>query len=162
MPPVPKVIENTPYDQLHQSILAGIPRHIAHYVPEEQYFLGTGGKKFLIFPGSGLAKKKPVPAWLLSFALVETSRLFARQNAEIKPEYLEIAAPHLCSKIYDLPKWDPESGFVYARERLTFGGAADPQRAARSLCEEPSGRGARNLHPRSAGDRRTEPPRNLG
>lgn len=119
---VPEVIENTPYDQLHQSILAGIPRHIAHYVPEEQYFLGTGGKKFLIFPGSGLAKKKPVPAWLLSFALVETSRLFARQNAEIKPEYLEIAAPHLCSKIYDLPKWDPESGFVYARERLTFGG----------------------------------------
>ena len=58
-------------------------------MPEEQYFLGTGGKKFLIFPGSGLAKKKPVPAWLLSFALVETSRLFARQNAEIKPEYLE-------------------------------------------------------------------------
>ncbi|MBS1368985.1 MAG: ATP-dependent RNA helicase HrpA [Lentisphaeria bacterium] len=119
---LPQVIENTPYDTVHQSILAGIPRHIARYVPEEQYFLGTGGRKFLIFPGSGLAKKKPVPAWLLSFALVETSRLFARQNAEIKPEYLEVAAPHLCSKIYDLPKWDPESGFVYARERLTFGG----------------------------------------
>lgn len=119
---LPKVIENTPYDQVHQAILAGIPRHISRYVPEEQYFLGTGGRKFLIFPGSGLAKKKPVPAWLLSFALVETSRLFARQNAEIKPEYLEIAAPHLCSKIYDQPKWDPESGFVYARERLTFGG----------------------------------------
>ncbi|WP_294482575.1 ATP-dependent RNA helicase HrpA [uncultured Victivallis sp.] len=119
---LPKEIENTPYDTLHESILAGIPRNIAHYVPEEQYFLGTGGRKFLIFPGSGLAKKKPVPAWLLSFALVETSRLFARQNAEIKPEYLEVAAPHLCSKIYDQPKWDSISGFVYARERLTFGG----------------------------------------
>ncbi len=119
---LPKVIENTPYDQVHQAILAGIPRHISRYVPEEQYFLGTGGRKFLIFPGSGLAKKKPLPAWMLSFALVETSRLFARQNAEIKPEYLEAATPHLCSKIYDQPKWDPQSGFVYARERLTFGG----------------------------------------
>lgn len=119
---LPKRFEDTPYEPLHVSILAGIPRHIAHYLPEEQCFLGTAGKKFLLFPGSGLAKRKPLPSWLLSFAMVETSRLFARQNAEIKPEYLEIAAPHLCSKIYDQEKWDPESGFVYARERLTFSG----------------------------------------
>ncbi len=118
----PGVLENTPYDLVHQALLAGIPRHIAKYLPEERCFLGTGGRRYQIFPGSGLYRKRPVPDWLLSFALVETSRLFARQNAEIKPEYLEAAAPHLCSKIYDQPKWDPESGFVYARERLTFGG----------------------------------------
>ena len=118
----PGVLENIPYDQLHISLLSGIPRHIAHYLPEEQYFHGTAGKKFQIFPGSGLHKKKPVPQWLMSFAIVETSRLFARQNARIKPEFAELAAPHLCTKVYDQPYWDKESGFVYARERLTFGG----------------------------------------
>lgn len=120
--PLPGALAETPYDRLHQAILSGIPRHIARYVPEEQYFLGTAGRKFQLFPGSGLFKVRPVPAWILAFALVETSRLYARQNAEIKPEYLEIAAPHLCSKIYDQPYWDPAGGFVYARERLTFGG----------------------------------------
>lgn len=119
---IPGVLPEPPYEPVHRAILAGIPRHIARYLPEEQYFLGTGGRKFLIFPGSGLYRKRPVPAWIMCFALVETSRLFARQNAEIKPEYLELAAPHLCSKIYDQPRWDPVSGFVYARERLTFGG----------------------------------------
>ena len=91
-------------------------------MPEEQHYLGTGARKFLIFPGSGLFKAKPAPEWLMSFALVETSRLFARQNAAIRPDYLEQAAPHLCTRIYDQPYWDAESGFVYARERPTFGG----------------------------------------
>ena len=118
----PGVLENIPYDPLHVALLSGIPRHIAHYLPEEQYFHGTAGKKFQIFPGSGLHKKRPVPQWIMSFAIVETSRLFARQNARIKPEFAEQAAPHLCTKIYDQPYWDKESGFVYARERLTFGG----------------------------------------
>lgn len=114
--------ENPPYDLIHQSLLAGIPRHIAKYLPEEQRYLGTGGRKFQLFPGSGLFRKKPVPDWIMCFALVETSRLFARQNAVIKPAYLEAAAPHLCSKICDQPYYDAQSGFVYARERLTFGG----------------------------------------
>ena len=118
----PGVLGNIPYDPLHIALLSGIPRHIAHYLPEEQYFHGTAGKKFQIFPGSGLHKKKPVPQWMMSFSIVETSRLFARQNARIKPEFAELAAPHLCTKIYDQPYWDKESGFVYARERLTFGG----------------------------------------
>ncbi len=119
---MPGILENILYDPLHQSILAGIPRHIAKYIPEEQYFLGTAGRKFQLFPGSGLFKQRPVPDWILAFALVETTRLYARQNAAIKPEYLEAAAPHLCSKIYDQPRWDEAGGFVYARERLTFGG----------------------------------------
>ncbi|MBO5762628.1 MAG: ATP-dependent RNA helicase HrpA, partial [Lentisphaeria bacterium] len=64
--------ERIAYDPLHIAILSGIPRQIAKYVPEYQYFLGTGGRKFVIFPGSGLARRKKMPAWLLSFALMET------------------------------------------------------------------------------------------
>jgi ATP-dependent helicase HrpA len=115
-------LDRLPYDQIHMAILAGIPRNIAKYVPEYRYFLGTGGRKFDIFPGSGLFKRKNPPPWLLTFALVETSRLFGRNNAEIKPEYLEAVAPHLCVSVYERPAWDEATGFVHALEKLTFGG----------------------------------------
>ena len=114
--------ENTPYDLLHTALLSGLPRNIGMYDKENNVFLGTGGKKFHLFPASWLFKRKPVPAWTMSFALVETTRLFARQNAEIKPELLVKAAPHLCKAVYDHVQYDPTSGFVYARERLLFGG----------------------------------------
>jgi len=120
--PAVGLLQDIPYDLFHQSILTGIPRNIAKYDGEEQLFVGTGHKKYHIFPGSGLFKAKPVPEWLMSFALVETTRVFARQNAVIKPEYLERCAPHLCSKVYDQAYFKADSGFVYARERLIFGG----------------------------------------
>ncbi|MFM2031044.1 MAG: hypothetical protein RI927_664, partial [Actinomycetota bacterium] len=50
-------------------------------------YLGSNGKKFVIFPGSTLAKKPPVA--IMSAELVETSRLFARMNAAINPEWAE-------------------------------------------------------------------------
>ncbi len=114
--------EDTPYDQFHKALLAGIPRQIAKYVPEYQYFLGTAGRKYVIFPGSGLFRRKGNPAWLMSFALVETARLYARGNAEIKPEYLQEVAPHLCVIQHDTPAWDERSGFVFAREKVLSGG----------------------------------------
>ena len=120
--PVPGCCEQTPYDALHESLLAGIPRNLALYDHEYRHYLGTDGRKFYIFPGSGLFSRRKPPEWLLAFSLVETSRVFARQVAEIKPEYLERVAPHLCSRVYDQAHYEPRSGFVRARERLTFGG----------------------------------------
>ena len=57
----------------------------------------------------------------MTFALMETSRVFGRMNAVIRPEWLEQVAPHVCSRGYDMIAWDEESGFVYARERVTAG-----------------------------------------
>ncbi len=114
--------EKLPYDLLHQSLLAGIPRHVGCFDPEAQLYEGTGGRKFHLFPGSWLFKRKKKAQWVMTFALVETTRLFARQNAEIRPDYLPVVAPHLCVATYDQEHFDPQSGFVYARERLTFGG----------------------------------------
>jgi ATP-dependent helicase HrpA len=68
-----------------------------------------------------LAKRKNPPKWLLSFALMETSRVFGRINAEVKGEWLEEIAPHLCRASYDNICWDEKSGFVYAREQLHAG-----------------------------------------
>ena len=37
--------------------------------------------------------------------LVETSRLLARQNAAIKPEWPRSSAPHLVKRTYSEPHW---------------------------------------------------------
>jgi len=65
-------------DSMHKSILSGVPRQIARYMPEYRFYLGAGGKKYVLFPGSGLSKRKKPAAWIVSFALVETARLFRR------------------------------------------------------------------------------------
>jgi len=111
------------YEQIHEAILSGIPRNIAHYDPTEKIYRGTDGKKFFLFPGSGLVnKKKRLPEWVVCFHLVETSRVFGRTAAEIDPAVLERCAGHLCARIYDREHYESSSGFVRAREKLTLGG----------------------------------------
>lgn len=109
------------YENIHKCILGGLPRNLALFDPETKVYSDMGNKKFILFPGSGLAKRKNLPQWILSFALVETSRVFGRINGEIKGEWLEEVAPHLCRAAYDNIYWDEKSGFVYAREQLYAG-----------------------------------------
>ena len=115
-------VADYPADIIHQAILSGIPRNIGCYFSERGYYQGTGSRRFQLFPGSGLAKLKTPPKWVMSLALVETTRVFARQNAIIQPEFLELVAPHLCTATYDQAYFEPKSGFVYARERVVSGG----------------------------------------
>jgi ATP-dependent helicase HrpA len=110
------------YENIHKSILSGVPANIGMYDNEEKIYIGTRTRKFYIFPGSTLHGKKPPSPWVMTFELVSTSRVFARQVAEIKPEWLEDVAPHLCKSIYDKIKWDKQAGFVYAREMVSSGG----------------------------------------
>lgn len=113
--------ETVDADSIHKAVLAGVPRQIAKYVPEYRFYMGAGGKKYVLFPGSGLSKRKKPAPWIVSFALVETARLFGRRNAEIQPEWVYEVAPHLCSAVYENIGYDPDAGFVYARERLISG-----------------------------------------
>lgn len=110
------------YENIHKSILSGVPANIGIYDNEEKLYLGTRTRKFYIFPGSTLHSKKPPSPWIMTFELVSTSRVFARQVAVINPEWLEDVAPHLCKSIYDKLKWDKQAGFVYAREMVSSGG----------------------------------------
>lgn len=114
-------LERLSYDTLHKVLLSGLPRQLGAYNRETRLFSDMGGKKYLIFPGSGLAKRRNPPDFMLSFALVETSRVFGRCNAEVKAEWLEQIAPQLCSYVYDNVGWDERTGFVHARERVTAG-----------------------------------------
>ena len=58
----------------------------------------------------------------MTFALVETTKVYARITAEIEPEWLVSVAPHLCKPVYTRPEWNADSGFVYARESMISGG----------------------------------------
>jgi ATP-dependent helicase HrpA len=83
-------------------------------------YLGSRTAKFVLFPGSTLAKKPP--AAVMSAELVETSRLFARMNAAIQPEWAEALAGDLSKRSFSEPHWERAQGSVVAHERVTLFG----------------------------------------
>jgi ATP-dependent helicase HrpA len=85
-----------------------------------QEYLGARGARFAIFPGSALARKQPL--WVMSAELVETSRLWARVNARIEPEWIEPLAQHLVKRTYSEPHWEKKQGAVLAYEKVTLYG----------------------------------------
>jgi ATP-dependent helicase HrpA len=54
--------------------------------------------------------------------LVETSRLWARQNAAIKPEWAEELGAHLVKRTFSEPHWSKKRASVMAYERVTLFG----------------------------------------
>ena len=115
---------------IHKSLLTGLLSHVG--VKEEREkdskgrtrgpreYLGARGTKFAIFPGSGLFKKSP--DWVLSAELVETSRLWARTNAAIEPQWIEEVGKHLISVQYSEPHWSLSSGAAVAYAKGTLFG----------------------------------------
>jgi len=83
-------------------------------------YLGTRNTRFVLAPGTPLAKKPP--RWVVAAELVETSRLFARTIARIDPETVEKLADHLVKRQYSEPRWDVKRGSVVATERVTLYG----------------------------------------
>ncbi|SDD58885.1 ATP-dependent RNA helicase HrpA [Nocardioides lianchengensis] len=119
-------------DGIHQALLSGLLSHIGLLEevdkgkgspggrrPMREY-LGARGARFAIFPGSGLARKNP--QFLMAGELVETSRLWARQNAAIKPEWAERLAGDLVKRTYSEPHWSKKRASVMAHERATLYG----------------------------------------
>ncbi|MFJ4094528.1 ATP-dependent RNA helicase HrpA [Kitasatospora sp. NPDC089913] len=107
-------------DRIHQSLLAGLLSHIGLFDVEKREYGGARGARFAVFPGSGLFKKPP--RWVMSAELVETSRLWARINAKIEPEWVEPLAAHLVKRNYSEPHWEKKSGAVLAFEKVTLYG----------------------------------------
>ena len=54
--------------------------------------------------------------------LVETSRLWARVDAKIEPEWVEPLAQHLVKRTYSEPHWEKNQGAVMAYEKVTLYG----------------------------------------
>lgn len=123
--------EDAPEQSVHVSLLAGLLSHIG--MKDVKTAAGEGGKstakneylgarsaKFAIFPGSALFKKQP--RFVMSAELVETSRLWARVNAKIEPEWVEPLAGHLLKRTYSEPRWEKDQAAVMADEKVTLYG----------------------------------------
>ncbi|MFD8254033.1 ATP-dependent RNA helicase HrpA [Streptomyces werraensis] len=127
--------QDAPADRIHVSLLAGLLSHIGMKDVKESKDSGQGGgrrdggrneylgarnAKFAIFPGSALFKKPP--RFVMSAELVETSRLWARVNAKIEPEWVEPLAEHLLKRTYSEPHWEKDQAAVMAYEKVTLYG----------------------------------------
>ena len=108
--------------RIHQSLLAGLLSHIGLKDTENRKgeYLGARNTRFAVFPGSALFKKPP--RWIVAAELVETSRLWARTNARVEPEWIEKLAGHLVKRTYSDPHWEKNRGAVVAHERVTLHG----------------------------------------
>ncbi|WP_224750006.1 ATP-dependent RNA helicase HrpA [Halomonas sp. ML-15] len=105
--------------KLHQALLTGLLSNLGQLLENREY-LGARNRKFVIHPGSGLAKKSP--KWLMAGELVETSRLFAREVARIQPQWIEPLAGHLVKRSYSEPHWEMKRAQVVAFEQVTLFG----------------------------------------
>ncbi|WP_406331210.1 ATP-dependent RNA helicase HrpA [Streptomyces sp. NBC_00203] len=123
--------DDAPDQSVHVSLLAGLLSHVGMKDVKESGtesgrstgkndYLGARSAKFAIFPGSALFKKPP--RFVMSAELVETSRLWARVNARIEPEWVEPLAEHLLKRTYSEPHWEKDQAAVMAYEKVTLYG----------------------------------------
>ncbi|QFZ75512.1 ATP-dependent RNA helicase HrpA [Streptomyces fagopyri] len=123
--------EDAAEQSVHVSLLAGLLSHVGMKDVKEtggesgrgtgkNEYLGARSAKFAIFPGSALFKKPP--RFVMSAELVETSRLWARVNARIEPEWVEPLAGHLLKRTYSEPHWEKDQAAVMAYEKVTLYG----------------------------------------
>ncbi|MEW2515024.1 ATP-dependent RNA helicase HrpA [Streptomyces sp. NPDC046870] len=115
--------DEAPADRIHVSLLAGLLSHIGMKDVKDgnkNEYLGARNAKFAVFPGSALFRKQP--KFVMSAELVETSRLWARVNARIEPEWVEPLAGHLLKRTYSEPHWEKDQAAVMAYEKVTLYG----------------------------------------
>lgn len=106
-------------DQVHRSLLVGLLSYLGSWDATKRDYEGARGTHFTIWPGSGVSGH---PAWVMTAELVETSRLFARTVARIRPEWVEPAARGLLKRSYSEPFWSVAKGAAMVRERVTLYG----------------------------------------
>lgn len=131
----PAADAGVPEQAVHVSLLAGLLSHVGMKDVKDagresgrepgkstgkNEYLGARNAKFAVFPGSALFRKPP--RFIMSAELVETSRLWARVNAKIEPEWIEPLAGHLVKRTYSEPHWEKDQAAVMAYEKVTLYG----------------------------------------
>lgn len=107
------------YEPVHRALLSGLLSNIGQFLENHEY-LGCRSRKLQIFPGSSQFRRKP--KWLVAGEIVETSKVYARQVAQINPEWVLDVNPALLKYHYYEPNWQSRSGRVMAFERVTLYG----------------------------------------
>ncbi|MEN6488021.1 MAG: DUF3418 domain-containing protein [Smithella sp.] len=107
------------YDKIHKCILSGYISHIAQK-KEKNFYLAAKSREVMIYPGSGLFNR--AGRWIVAAEITQTSRLFARNVANIKSEWLEEIGKDNCRYTYAAAHWEKSRGQVVALERVTLFG----------------------------------------
>lgn len=105
---------------IHRSILVGLLSNLGMWDPAKKDYAGARGSRFVIWPGSGLAKRSY--DWVMASELVETSRLFARTVGRIDPAWAEAAGAHLLRRVYEEPYWSTRQGAAMVHEKVILYG----------------------------------------
>ena len=108
------------WDRIHQALLAGLLSHVGLREERTRDYLGARGARFAIQPGSALFRRQP--DYVMAAELVETSRLWARTNAQIDPRWAEEIGAHIVKRTFAEPHWSSREGAALARERVTLYG----------------------------------------
>lgn len=106
--------------RVHAALVAGLLSHVGMRREDTREYLGARNANFVLAPGSALTKRPP--RWVVVAELVETSRLYGRTAARIRPEVVERVAGDLVQRTYSEPHWDATRGEVLAYERVTLYG----------------------------------------
>jgi len=115
----PTTPSDNSYAAIHRSLLTGLLGNIGSKEDNREY-AGARNRKFYIFPGSALFKKSS--RWIMSAEIVETSRIYARINANIEPKWIEEKAAHLLKHSHRDACWQPRRGQVGASEQASLYG----------------------------------------
>lgn len=107
-------------DDIHMSLLSGLLSNIGARDGNSKEFQGARNTRFLVFPGSALAKKPP--EFLMAAELVETSRLWARDVAAIDPAWVENLGGDLLKHNYSEPTWSRKRAAAIAHQKSTLYG----------------------------------------
>ncbi|HSZ56213.1 MAG TPA: DUF3418 domain-containing protein [Tepidisphaeraceae bacterium] len=106
-------------DAIHRALMTGLLANAGVRSDGNEY-AGVRGKKFHLFPGSSLFRRRP--HWVMAGELVETTRVYAHNVAAVHPLWIERAAAHLVKRAWSDPHWRPDIGRVLAYEKVTLHG----------------------------------------
>jgi len=106
-------------DKIHRCILSGYLSNIAQK-KEKNFYNAAKSRAVMIFPGSGLFNR--AGSWIVAAEISMTSRVFARNVANIKSEWLEELGRDNCHYTYSAAHWEKNRGQVVAMEKVTLFG----------------------------------------
>ncbi|MFT4148086.1 MAG: ATP-dependent RNA helicase HrpA [Micrococcaceae bacterium] len=108
-------------DAVHKSILSALLSQIGYWDENTREYRGARGVRFSIFPSSNLFGKQKAE-WIVTAELVETSKMWARLNAVIDPQWVVELAGTLAKTHYSEPHWRQDRGSVMAYQKVTVYG----------------------------------------
>ena len=112
-------IDQSVSDKIHRCILSGYLSNIA-LKKEKNFYTAAKSREVMLYPGSGLFNRGG--PWIVASEISLTSRVFARNVANIKSEWLEELGREYCRYTYSAAHWEKNRGQVVALEKVILFG----------------------------------------